>query len=229
MKQYQSEQINELAAALCKAQGEFPKIPKNKIVDFTNDRGKRTNYKYADLADVIDAIRPILTKYGLAYSQDFREDDHGRVLLWTILMHTSGQWKGGAFPVALGNRQQETGANITYIRRYTLCSALGIQSEEDNDGQFLEDKGNNKGGDSKPPQGSKWVMNIEKLEALASLSRDAGWSKDTLLGLYRKHGYEPKRSMLLQMTQSKYDTIYQVLWQAAKAKNEMDGTWEDFK
>ena len=132
---YQSEQINELAQALSKAQGEFPSIPKGKKVDFVDKNGRKVFYRYADLADVIDAIKPAMTKHGLAHSQNIRICNNELVLV-TEVMHSSGQWMSGAFPITLGTKPQETGSAITYARRYALCSALGIQADEDNDGEL---------------------------------------------------------------------------------------------
>jgi hypothetical protein len=131
-----SEQINELATALAKAQGEFPSIPKNKVVDFTDKNGRRVYYKYADLADVISATTPALSKHGLSVSQDliYLEKE---LCLETTLMHSSGQFKTGIVPLKMFDKAQEQGGEITYYRRYTLCGAIGVQSDEDTDGGNL--------------------------------------------------------------------------------------------
>ena len=128
-----SDQINELAAALAKAQGEFPAIPKNKIVDFLPRDKPRVHYKYADLADIISATTPALSKYGLAVFQDLLYIDK-ELILETTIMHSSGQFKTGTYPVIMCDKPQEQGAQITYSRRYSLSGALGIQSDEDTDG-----------------------------------------------------------------------------------------------
>lgn len=128
-----SEQINELAAALSKAQGEFPVIPKNKVVDFTPVGKKPVYYRYADLADVISITAPILSKNGLSVSQDVICDEKG-IFLETTIMHSSGQFKSGSYPLKICDRPQEQGSEITYARRYALTAALGIHSEEDTDG-----------------------------------------------------------------------------------------------
>lgn len=128
-----SEQINELAAALAKAQSEFPVIPKNKKVDFQPKTGGRVKYNYADLADVISITAPILSKHGLSVSQDMNYVDK-ELFLETTIMHSSGQYKTGVYPVKMCDRAQEQGAEITYARRYTLSAALGIHSDEDTDG-----------------------------------------------------------------------------------------------
>ena len=57
-----SEIINELAAALSKAQGEMQAAIKDKVNPFFKS-------SYADLGSVWDAARPVLSKYGLCVMQ----------------------------------------------------------------------------------------------------------------------------------------------------------------
>lgn len=227
-QQYQSEKINELVSALCKAQAEFPKIPKTKTVDFVNDKGRRTKYTYADLSDVIDAVGPVLHKNGLVVSQPFIEDEKGCVRVFTKLMHISGQWTGSVFPVAIEKRQQDTGANITYVRRYTLCAILGIQADEDNDGQFLEqdDKKSTPPGKVIPPTSIKWRMNQLLLNRLTDVLRNSGWPDSEFQDACKKLGIKK----LGAMTQSQYDSIYGQLAEAAFTVNDNDTPeWKDFQ
>ena len=79
---HQSENINELAAALVKAQAVFKTVAANKMVN-----AKAFTYKYATLATTMDAIRGLLTDNGLAITQPIVGND-----LLTILLHTSGQY-----------------------------------------------------------------------------------------------------------------------------------------
>ncbi len=76
-----SENLNELATALSKAQAEFPAIGK----DATNPFFKS---KYADLATVVKTASPILTKHGLSISQFPGHNEAGDTLT-TWLMHSS--------------------------------------------------------------------------------------------------------------------------------------------
>jgi hypothetical protein len=128
-----SPSIKELAAALSKSQGEFPPIPKSRSADVALKSGGRYKYKYADLADIIGAITPTLAKNGISVSQQIATDIEG-MYLETTLMHTSGEWITGRYPLSKRERPQEMGSEITYARRYTLTSALGIHADEDDDG-----------------------------------------------------------------------------------------------
>src|SRR5688500_7522834 len=54
----------ELVAALAAAQGDFPTIPKTKTATVTGKPGKAGyQYSYADLSDVLAAVRPVLSKH----------------------------------------------------------------------------------------------------------------------------------------------------------------------
>lgn len=124
--------FNEIAKALATAQSEFSTIVKNK----TNPHFKS---KYADLAAVIDAVRPALTKNGLTVSQVLRlHADGNGVYLETVLMHSSGQIMTSSYPIAHGLTPQQMGSALTYARRYSLCAILGVAADEDDDGGSAE-------------------------------------------------------------------------------------------
>jgi ERF superfamily len=129
----QSEQIGELATALAKAQGELVNIAKEKTVDVVGRSGGRRKWMYADLGDGLDEIRKKLSKHGLSFVQMTTFDDM-MIAISTQIMHTSGQWIRGTYPVCpLGQEHQQTGAAITYARRYTLFTACGVVGVEDDD------------------------------------------------------------------------------------------------
>lgn len=127
----------KLAEALAKAQSEIKAPVKTRHVDFTHN-GQRTKYSYADLADVIESIRTPLSKNGLAiiHKLEFSESGYG---LKTILVHSSGEFVDTWYPLPDPSKQairaQAFGSALTYARRYSLSSIVGIASEEDDDGQ----------------------------------------------------------------------------------------------
>lgn len=129
----QSEQINELATALSKAQGEI----EGAVKDSTNPFFKQN---YADLESVIQAIKAPLAKYGLSFSQPTDFDDDGREFVETMIMHSSGQWlKGRLLIKSKDNSPQAQGSGISYAKRYALQAILGVSSTDDdgNDAQGL--------------------------------------------------------------------------------------------
>ena len=118
-----SNDINELAAALVAAQADFDAVPKTDTNPFFKS-------KYAGLPTVVKSATPILTKHGLAISQ-FVDGDG----LTTYLLHTSGQFIAHTMTLHLIKQDpQSQGSAITYARRYAYMSALGLVADEDDDG-----------------------------------------------------------------------------------------------
>lgn len=130
----QSENINELASALSKAQGEMQAAIKDSINPFFKS-------KYADLGSVWDAARPVLTKNGLCIMQT--TDMVGeKVVMVTTLAHTSGQWVKSYLPLNPSkNDSQGMGAAITYLRRYSLSALVGVVCDDDDDGETAVGRG----------------------------------------------------------------------------------------
>lgn len=119
-----SSQINEIASALAKAQGELKNVVKDNINPFFKS-------KYADLGSILDECREPLSKNGLAIIQ-MPCTKEGKANLVTLLTHSSGQWMRSCIEVkATKDDIQGLGAGITYMRRYTLCAMVGITQEDD--------------------------------------------------------------------------------------------------
>lgn len=132
-----SEQIDKLAQSLCLCQKEIV----NPVKDQSNPFFKSV---YADLAGVWDAIREPMTKYGLSVVQTIN-GTADTVVIETTLLHTSGQWIGGAMTlVPVKKDPQGIGSCVTYGRRYSLMAILGIAPEDDD--------GNAASGAHMPPQ-----------------------------------------------------------------------------
>ena len=86
-----STEINELAAALAKAQAKLTHVRKDKTARIRMKAGGEYSYTYADLGSTWDAGRAALTDNGLSVSQ-LPSFDSGWLMLDTILMHASGQY-----------------------------------------------------------------------------------------------------------------------------------------
>lgn len=122
---WRSEAINELAAALARAQGQMQSAKKDADNPFFRS-------KYADLASVVDAIRAPFSENGLAFTQIPYPTESDSVEIETVLMHASGQWISGRVwvPVAKSDAQGY-GSALTYARRYGLQSIAGVAAEDD--------------------------------------------------------------------------------------------------
>ena len=125
-----SEQIDLITAALSKAQAEIENPSKDNLNPHFKSR-------YADLATVLEVCRGPLSKHGLSITQPlFMEGE--KLVLATILSHTSGQWIKSFIPLPVQKPgSQEIGSCITYMRRYSLASLVGI-FQEDDDGEASE-------------------------------------------------------------------------------------------
>lgn len=121
-----SENIGQLAKALSAAQVELTNPNLNKI----NPHFKS---KYADLASVLNAVRPVLGKHGIAIMQ-ITETLDAAIILHTRLVHTSGEWISSTYPVSHIGKHQEMGAALTYAKRQALSAMVGVAGEEDDDG-----------------------------------------------------------------------------------------------
>lgn len=132
----QSEEINELAAALCKAQAVMKGAEKDSQNDFVAEKSprKKNAGKYADLHAVWEAIREPLTANGLCVVQTI-DFDNEKSFLISMLLHTSGQYIKSRLPLVPDRPGcQEVGKSITYSRRYALSALVGI-SQYDDDGE----------------------------------------------------------------------------------------------
>lgn len=119
-----SDNVADLAAALALAQGEVENAHKNSA-------NPHFRSKYADLAEIINTVRPVFAKHGLAVIQSPSYAD-GLVSVTTLLTHKSGQWiKDMASAPASKLDAQGVGSAVTYLRRYSLAAFAGIAQEDD--------------------------------------------------------------------------------------------------
>jgi hypothetical protein len=127
---YRSEQINELAISLAKAQAEFNVAGLNKVNPYFKSR-------YADFMAVVEASRPSLNKYGLSVVQDIISYPSGENMLHTILMHVSGQWIESRMRIVPPKNDIQTMSSYnTYLKRISYSSLVGVVTgDEDDDGE----------------------------------------------------------------------------------------------
>lgn len=114
--------------AFAAAQAEFGPIIKS-------TKGARGNY--APLDSVLEAVRPIINKHALALTQATFVSD-GTLFVRSSIVHTpTGEHHDAEYPAGLFTLQhQQLGAGVTYARRYSLLSLLGVFPEnEDDDGE----------------------------------------------------------------------------------------------
>jgi hypothetical protein len=131
-REKRSEKIDELCAALSKAQGEFKIATKNQI----NVKLNFNSEKYADLTAIVNASRPALAANGLAVLQAINEHSSGANYLHTTLTHSSGQWVESVIKLVPSEDDIDSvESNIICMRRHAYASLVGVIIEnEDDDG-----------------------------------------------------------------------------------------------
>lgn len=126
----QSETITAIAPAIVKASAELGPIAK----DATNPAFRN---KYATLDAIMEQVRPILAKHGLAVMQGVTHPEtvDGRVVglaVETRLLHLSGEWIASTVTLPVEKATaQGAGSAISYGRRYGLSAMLGLTAEDD--------------------------------------------------------------------------------------------------
>jgi hypothetical protein len=125
-----SNDLDQLATALSAAQGEIKDADKNAL-------NPHLKSKYADLAEVLQTVRPVLSAHGLAVVQGVAYDP-GLVHVTTRLLHKSGQYIESTISIPIAKMDaQGVGMGTTYGRRYGLAAVIGI-SQDDDDGESVK-------------------------------------------------------------------------------------------
>lgn len=181
-----SEQIDKIAPALVKMQGELKQAVFNKI----NPHYKT---KYADYLSCREATREPLLNNGLCALQSAVTRE-GQLQLETTLLHESGQWMKSYLPlVPVKNDSQSIGSAVTYMKRYGLSAALGIVTgdEVDDDAEVADGRPENKPKDIQPSK---------KTTPAANKVEDIGLSKKL------KSEIEALREKLSDKAKESFDT-----------------------
>lgn len=142
--------MSELTKALIQFQKDVDKIEKN----------ARANYgKFADLANVLSTVTPALNKNGLAVTQTFLDDS-----LITTLHHESGETIHSSCKLVVcqgRNDTQEWGKAVTFQRRYSIVSLMGLVADMDTDDVHEDDLPANKRAAAKSAQAAKPAAKTE--------------------------------------------------------------------
>jgi len=117
----------ELFTALAQAQFAVENATKGSVNPHFKNR-------YADLAEVLNTVRPVFSSYGLSIIQN-PSFDGAMVSVTTVLGHSGGGYiTAVASCVPQKSDAQGVGSATTYLRRYSLASMSGV-AQEDDDGQ----------------------------------------------------------------------------------------------
>lgn len=114
----------ELFASLAAAQAEIENAAKNAA-------NPHFRSKYADLAEVLNTVRPVFAKHGLSLVQSTGFDGQ-HVSVTTLVGHKGGGYiTSVASCVPAKTDAQGVGSATTYLRRYSLAAMAGVAQEDD--------------------------------------------------------------------------------------------------
>lgn len=119
-----SKETGELVKALCKAQAEFKKVEASGHSHFG---------VYATLEDMMEATLSALQKYELHLSQEPFTNQYGITFIYSKLRHgPSDQWTSCRVIVIQEqpNDCKKLGSGITYSKRFSWSSILGLKCKE---------------------------------------------------------------------------------------------------
>jgi hypothetical protein len=156
-KEHESACLNELYAALSKAQGAMSIALKDSANPFFKSN-------YSDLASIVGAAKECLAANGLSVIQrNVIISDKPYML--TRLCHSSGQWMESQTLIAPAkNDVQSLGSYYTYLRRYNFAMIVGVVSgDEDDDGEKAMDRGVKEEAKKDEPITPAQVRELEKM------------------------------------------------------------------
>jgi len=131
--------MKELLKALANVKKEVGKLSKTETNPFFKS-------KYFDINSLIEQVEPLLEKNGLLLLQPIINNE-----VKSIIYHCESELSvESSIQLTQFNDPQKLGSAITYYRRYTLQSLLGLQAEDD---------------DANKASAKEPTLNVEKLNA----------------------------------------------------------------
>lgn len=121
--------MKAISQALVKFQSQLKPVAKESENPFFKS-------SYANLSSILQAVLPVLSANGLAIIQPMKVVD-GVTILVTRLIHESGESIESEMILPAHNDPQKFGSLITYYKRYQVQALLGVNTEEDDDGNSV--------------------------------------------------------------------------------------------
>lgn len=131
MEYKQSDNMSLLIEALINFQKDFHDASLKK-----DKKNEHLRNAYLTLDNILNVVRPLLSKNGLVIVQSLSGN-----YLQSVLYHVSGQYISTQMPFSpmSGNKGtndlQNLGGGITYAKRYQICAMLAISADVDDDAQ----------------------------------------------------------------------------------------------
>lgn len=205
------ESVKSFNKAMSDFQGKKPVLKKT----VTADLGKE-KYNYIPLSKIQQAIDPILSDVGLSYRWT-QEQDSESISVNCIVSHIDGHSEtsslNGPYDSETKSRIHSIGSSMSYLKRYTLEAALGLSSDDDDDGESAPNelpllKAKTKGWTKAKESllsGRIGVDGIEKIYKLTPQVKEALWA---ILREQLKSEFEKKKP---ELSQKELDNIKRII------------------
>lgn len=124
----------EFAAAMANFQLHCPSIKRTSTAKIATSSGREFSYKYAELDEIAKTIGPPLHSAGLSYTWDSTVGE-GKLRCTCTLRHANGHSIVASFEVPVDSKagmseQQKYAAALTFARRQSLVSVLGLTATD---------------------------------------------------------------------------------------------------
>lgn len=175
----------KIYAQLQKARASFPPIDLDGSVNYATTRGVKA-FKYATLPNIVNKITPILLENDIYFSQLIQSDG-----VRLMIYNTTGDIIETVTPIIFSSGSpQDWGSAISYTKRYQLSAALGLVTEEDDDGQ--------KASSAKPAKVSANPTIAVGSKLFRSIKKKIDDGEDITKDLIKQH-YEVSDDVLLEL------------------------------
>ena len=141
--------MSDLMESWRKVVAEAPNFVTDERADIKDNKGvtKRT-YRFLALSTLLAKLKPLFDSHGIMFTQpinyQYGGDGKGMQVPTVDTMIFSGEESQtlSQYPIVLTADPQAVGSQVTYARRYSLYSVLGIFPEKDDDGATARDYAN---------------------------------------------------------------------------------------
>jgi hypothetical protein len=188
---------NNLASAMCRLQGELEHVKRDT---------RAYNYKYAQLDQCWDTIKQPMIKNGFSLIQ-LPYNDEDRIGIHSILLHSSGEKMESRIAIRPQKADpQSLGSLLTYLRRYSLMSIIGLCPVDDDGAGAMPGAGSTPQPASKPKNIKPvTAAQVARLNAIVANSHfNMGEVKEMCVEFFKKEH-------CIELTMSEYDELVEAV------------------
>lgn len=144
------------------------------------------NYKYAPLESIVEQVKESLSKNGFSYTFD-TDNIENAVIVYCRVKHIAGHMETSKARIehettTKMNSSQQSGASMTYGKRYAFCNAFGILTgDEDTDAASTQDSSQIA---PKPGKIDTYLATPKQINFIAKLLPQKGHTVNELLSKY---------------------------------------------